>query len=560
MKGMNRQVRWSSTMLVLAGLTLAACGGTSTGGNAAGTSSSQTVATGASGAATKPAAGATNAAATSATTGAATGAATAASAAGSTTGGGNNEIVISLQDDPPKLDPAQSSAFVDRQVLNNLCDKLLDLSPDGKIVPMLATEYTTSDDKLTYTFKLRQGVKFHDGTDFNADAVKFNMARYMSEKSPRRNELTSISTIDVVDPQTVKMTLKQSFAPFLSVLTDRSGMMVSPKAAQDMGDDFLAKPVCSGPFKFQERVKGDHITLVKNDNYWQPGLPKASKLTFRIFTDSNTALVNLRSGQVDMTDQIPAKEVTNVQNDTKFKVVNQPGYGYQGMWLNNKQAPFDKKEVRQAVAALIDREALVKVVFGNTATPGNSPFAQADLAHSESDSFSKPDVAKAKDLLSKAGASNVSFTLKSGTSATSVQLAQIIQSMLQQGGIKAEIEKVEFGTLLDQLDKGNYQAGLLGWSGRPDPDQNIYDFVVTGGKNNNSKYSNPSVDEQLKAAREETDPAKRKAIYDKVMATLHDDEPYVYLYHTNNLFGLKAGLNGFTYVPDGIIRAAQLQK
>ena len=249
---------------------------------------------------------------------------TAAPAAGDTSGAaGNSEIVISLNADPPKLDPAQSSAFVDRQVLNNICDKLADIDAQGKIVPMLATEWKISDDKLTYTFTLREGVKFHDGTDFNADAVKANLARDMTEKSPRRTELSSVQSVDVVDPKTVKMTLKQPFAPFLSVLTDRSGMIVSPKAAQDMGDDFLTKPVCSGPFMFQDRVKGDHITLVRNPNYWQPGLPKAAKLTYKIFTDPNVELVNLRSGQVDFIDSVPAKEVPNIQQDSKFAIVNQ---------------------------------------------------------------------------------------------------------------------------------------------------------------------------------------------------------------------------------------------
>src|SRR5689334_10300702 len=156
----------------------------------------------------------------------------------------NATITISLNADPPSLDPAFSSAFVDRQVHNSLFDKLVDLDANGKIVPMLATEWKLSDDGLTYTFTLREGVKFHDGTDFNADAVKSNLERYMTdEKSTRRNELGAVQSVEAVDAKTVKITLKKQFAPFLSVLSDRSGMMVSPKAVKDQNGDIRNQPV-----------------------------------------------------------------------------------------------------------------------------------------------------------------------------------------------------------------------------------------------------------------------------------------------------------------------------
>jgi peptide/nickel transport system substrate-binding protein len=553
MTARNRSINLGRALTMSLVLLLAACG---SGGNS-GTSGTagQQPATTASGAATSGSGAATSGSGAAATT-----ATSNAGAAGANSQQGDAAITISLSADPPKLDPAQSSALVDRQVLNSLCDKLFDLDAQGKVVPMLVSESQLSDDKLTYTFKLREGVKFHDGTDFNADAVKFNLERGMAEASPRKTELEAIKSIEVVDPTTVKVTLKEPFAPLLSILTDRSGMMVSPKAAQEKGDDFLSNPVCSGPFKFQERVKGDHITLVRNDNYWQQGLPKAKQITYRIFPDANTALVNLRSGQVDVTDTLPAKEVPALKQNSKFVVVNEPGLGYQGIYLNTTQPPFDNENVRKAVDLLIDRDTLVKVMFGDTATPGHSPFSESNLAYGESDTYQKPNVEQAKKLLADAGVSNVSFTLKTGTSPANAQLAQLVQNMLKAGGINMQIEKVEFGTLLEQSQSGNYQAVQLGWSGRPDPDQNIYDFIVTGGKNNDSRYSNPQVDDLLRKARAESDQGKRKELYDQVMQALHDDVPYVYLYHQNNLFGMTNNITGFTYVPDGIIRTAPLNK
>ncbi len=201
----------------------------------------------------------------------------------------NAAITISLDADPPSLDPAFSSALVDRQVHNSIFDKLVDLDANGKIVPMLATEWKVSDDGLIYTFTLHEGVKFHDGTDFNADAVKVNLERYMTDpKSTRRNELGTVKSVEAVDAKTVKVTLKEPFAPFLSVLSDRSGMMVSPKAVKDQGGDIRNQPVGTGPFKLESRVKGDSITLARNDQYWQPGLPKAAKVVYKILTDPNT--------------------------------------------------------------------------------------------------------------------------------------------------------------------------------------------------------------------------------------------------------------------------------
>jgi peptide/nickel transport system substrate-binding protein len=520
-------------------LVLAACGGSSSGGAANNGGDAATTASGGSDAATS-------------------GAATSAAAADVPQG--NAEINISLDADPPKLDPSQSSALVDRFVLNSICDKLFDLDAEGNIVPMLVTEHQLSDDKLTYTFTLREGVKFHDGTDFNAEAVAFNLERNRAETSPRRTELQIINTVEVVDPKTIKITLKEPFAPFLSILTDRSGMIVSPKAAQEQGENFLNAPVCSGPFKYQDRVKGSSITLVRNDDYWQEGIPKASKITYKIFTDANTALVNLRSGQVDMTNVLPSKEVPGLQGDNKFVVVNEPGFGYQGIYLNVKQAPLDNKNVRKAIDMLIDRDALVKVMFGETATPGHSPFAKSHFAYGDSDKYEKPNAEAAKKLLADAGVSNVSFTLKTGTSPANAQLAQLVQNFLKAGGIDMQIEKVEFGTLLEQSDTGNFQAIQLGWSGRPDPDQNIYDFLFTGAANNNSQFSNPTVDELLQQARVESDEAKRKQLYDQVMEIEHEEVPYVYLYHQNNVFGMRSNITGFTYVPDGIIRTRTLSK
>lgn len=483
---------------------------------------------------------------------------TAANTPAAKTGGTLN---VGISSDAPKLDPAVSSSLYDRQVFASIFDKLVDLDENGKIVPMLAQEWKVSDDQKSYTFKLRQGVKFHDGTDFNAEAVKFNFDRNMDKNSTRRGELATVDKVTVVDPYTVKVDLKQPFAPFLSVLTDRAGMMVSPEAAKKAGQDFMNNPVGTGPFVYKERVKGSTITLEKNPNYWQKGLPKVDKVVYKVFNDSNVALANLKSGQVDLTDKLPAKELDNLKNDTKISVINEASYGYQGMHLNVTKAPFDKKEIRQAVDLLIDRDAIIKVAINGVAQPQHSPFAPKQFAYGDSDKAEKPNLDKAKELLAKGGKPNgFDFTLKISTSPTNALVGQMIQNMLKPAGINVNLEKVEFGTLLDQLQKGNFEAGTTGWSGRPDPDGNIYDFYVTGGSQNYAKYSNPQVDKLLNEGRGNSDEAKRKADYDSIMKILLDEVPFVYFYHEPNLIGVAKATDGFKYVPDGIIRTVNVAK
>jgi peptide/nickel transport system substrate-binding protein len=483
------------------------------------------------------------------------------SAAATTTPKSGGTLSVAINADPPKLDPSFSSALVDRQVFQSLFDKLLDIDSKGKIIPMLAEKWEVSADQKTYTFKLRQGVKFHDGTDFNAEAVKFNFERNMDKNSTRRNELASVDKVTVSDPNTVVVQLKTPFAPFLSTLTDRSGMMVSPDAVKKSGEDFFNHPVGTGPFVYKERSKGNTITVEKNPNYWQKGMPYLDKIIYKVFTDSNVSLVNQKSGQVDISTNFPPTEINNMSNDPNIKVLNQAGQGYDGFHLNTSKAPFDKKELRQAVDLLVDREAIIKVVLNGAGTPAHSPFAPSQFAYGDSDKYEKPNLDKAKELLKKAGKPDgFTFTLKIATSPAAQQEGQMIQSMLKPAGITVNLEKVDFGTLLDHAKKGNHDAVLINWSGRLDPDLNIYDFAVTGGSNNYAQYSNPEVDKLLNAGRSEGSEAKRKAIYDDLMKLLNVDINYVYINHSNNVYGISKGVQGFTYIPDGMVRTAAISK
>ncbi len=474
---------------------------------------------------------------------------------------GKKVINIGLRADPPALDPKESTALVDRFVYASLYDKLVEISPEGKIVPMLAESHEVSPDNKTYTFKLKTGVKFHDGTEFNAEAVKFNIERSAKdETSKRKTELKFVESVTVVDANTVKIQLKEPFAPFLSVLSDRSGMMVSPTAAKKYGKDLTNNPVGTGPYVFVEHVKGDHVSLKKNDNYWN-GKPKVDEINYKVFTNGTAKVQNLKSGALDMIDDIPVKEITGLKADTNYSVITEPSMGYMGIHMNTSKPPFDNKSLRLAVDRAIDREAVVKVLYNGYALPANSAFSTTSFAHSDIDRAMPPNKEEITKLLTEGGKSGgFSFKMIIGTSPENEQFGAVIQNMLKQYNINVTLEKLEFGQLLETADKGEFEGLFLGWSGRQDPDQNVYDFLIAGGNNNYGKINSPQLDTLLENARKELDESKRKIMYDEIGKITQAEGFYSYVYHQYNLLAMTKKVTGFTYAPDGLVRTATLDK
>jgi len=244
--------------------------------------------------------------------------------------GGALQAVLDL--DPPTMDPHRSGAAVDRQVYQSLYDKLVDIDENLGIVPMLATSWTISPDGKTVTFKLRQGVKFHDGTPFNAEAVKYNFDRMRDPKFPstRRSEIAPVANVVAVDPATVQIVLERPYSPLLYVLTDRAGMMVSPAAAQKEGLNFALHPVGTGAFAFVEKLPQDHITLQRNPGYWDPALPRLERIVFRVITDDNARVANVKSGDVDIVANVPLPQVRALvaeaaQPGARFRLLRRDG-------------------------------------------------------------------------------------------------------------------------------------------------------------------------------------------------------------------------------------------
>src|SRR6202166_4719086 len=284
---------------------------------------------------------------------------------------------IGLAEDPDMLDPSLGRTYVGRIVFSAFCDKLFDIDEKLNIVPQLALSYETSADGKAMTVKLRPGVKFHDGEMLDAEAAKFSIERHINMPgSFRKSELASVDHVEVVDPLTIKLVLKSPYAPLISQLTDRAGMMVSPKAVKEAGDKFGLHPVCAGPYKFVERVQQDRMVFERFADYWNKDNVFIDRVVFLPIVDATVRLANLKSGGLDLIERVLATDIKDVRADSRLKLATALELGYSGLVINTghdkNKGPLNQSEkVRQALDLSIDREAINQVVFNGEFTPGN---------------------------------------------------------------------------------------------------------------------------------------------------------------------------------------------
>jgi peptide/nickel transport system substrate-binding protein len=485
---------------------------------------------------------------------------TGASASGQT-------LRVGLAEDPDVLDPTLARTFVGRVVFAALCDKLFDIDEKLTIVPQLATSWEWSSDSKALTLKVRPGVTFHDGEKLDAAAVKFNIERHKTMTgSNRRGELAPVTSVDIIDPMTVRLNLSAPFAPLLAALADRAGMMVSPKAAQAAQDKFGAKPVCSGPFQFVERIAQDRIVVQRFANYWNKGEIHVDRIVYLPIVDSTVRLANLKSGQLDFIERMSPSDVPALKTDARFKISKITEIGYQGITINvgksdvAQQNPLGRDaRVREAFELALDRDGIVQVVMEGEATPGNQWVAPNNPFYAKSMPIPKRDVARAKELLRQAGVTNPSFTLMTPTTSDAQKIAQVVQSMVKEAGFDVKIQSTEFATSLDLADKGQYDAYVLAWSGRADPDGNIYSFDACKQPLNYAGFCKQEVDDLLNRSRTARDLAERRRAYEQIAAVVLHERPIVYLYHRDWLWAYTNKLSGLRTVPDGLVRLQGLK-
>jgi peptide/nickel transport system substrate-binding protein len=472
------------------------------------------------------------------------------------------QIKVGLNADLTTLDPHISGAAVDRQVFYNLFDTLVRLDTDLSIKPGLAESWTQPDPK-TIVFKLRSGVTYHDGEPFNAASVKANIERAQNlPKSARKSELGDVTSVEVVDDLTAKFNLKQPSSPLLSLLTDRAGMMVSTRAADASGDDFARKPVGTGPFSFVEWVKDDRVVLKKNPSYWDKDasgtqLPYLDGVVYKPIPDQTQRLTALKTGTVDIIDIPPSKDIPALKTGADLAYSELPGLAYRYIQLNTKRAPLDNVMIRQAIALAIDRETINKAIFFNAGQPAYQAIPPSSFAFDPEFKANSPrNVDKAKDLVKQSGIANPKIGAMVTNTPEDKQLAEVFKEQLADVGITMDIELIEFATQLDRALKEEFDANILQWSGRPDPDGNIFNYVYSKGSGNRSQYANPEVDKLLEQTRAVSDQAERKKLYSQINKILTDESPMIYIQHRPEVKVMAKQVKGFVHNPDGMMRFA----
>jgi peptide/nickel transport system substrate-binding protein len=359
--------------------------------------------------------------------------------------------------------------------------------------------------------------------------------------------------------------LKTPYSPLIAQLTDRAGMMVSPKAAKAEGEKFGLHPVCAGPYKFVERVQQDRIVFEKFNDYWNKDNVFIDKIVFLPIVDATVRLANLKSGGLDLIERVLATDIKDVRADPNLKLSTAIELGYQGITLNighdkAKGQLSRSAKVRQALDLSIDREAINQVVFNGEFMPGNQWINPEHPYYQKAFPVRPRDVEKAKALLKEAGVTPpvaVDFLVPKGAETEAV--AQVVQSMAAEAGFDIKIRVTEFATSLKQAEAGEYQAYMLAWSGRIDPDGNSYIFLHKDAPQNYSAWENPEADKALDDARLATDMAQRKAIYEKLTKLEMEDEPILYIFHRKILIAHTTKLEGYKQMPDGLVRVIGLK-
>ncbi len=462
-----------------------------------------------------------------------------------------------LEQDPDVLDPARNGSYGDRLVFTAMCDQLLDIDQHLNYVPQLATSWEWSADRLSLTVRLRPGVLFQDGAPMDAEAVRANLERYRSApESLRRSELAPVAGVDVMDPLTLRIRLHQPYAPLLSLLANRPGTPLSPRILGLKPDEIAANPVCAGPFRFVSRVAQDRIVLERFPGYWNADAIKLDRIEFRIAVDATVRRVNLQSAGFDVVGRLAPTDVPAIEQDRRLLVLSSASLGFQLLAFNLKaDTPFARdRRVREAFDKAIDREALNQVVFEGRYVPSN----QTEAPHSPYWDASHPvpprDPAAAKALLKQAGLERTGLSLIVGNDPVSSQVGQVIQAMAAEGGFDVTLTQMESSSMVARVKSGDFQASMVIWSGRPDPDGNISIWTTCKGFLNWGGYCNPKLDDVLSRAGQETDPVKRKPLYAEAAGMWLQDRPQMVLYHFTWIWGARAAVQGLVPRPDGLLR------
>lgn len=484
------------------------------------------------------------------------------------------DLVIAVLSDASSLDPAGSNDVPSSVVQANIFETLVKRDEDNNIIPGLAEEWEAIDD-TTYEFTLRQGVKFHNGEEFTAEAVKASLDRIRDPKvaSPRYFLFEMIKDIEVVDEYTVRITTDYPFAPLLAHLSHNGGGIISPKsieadyAAMDSGQKagsiISEAPVGTGYFKFVSWTPGDEIKLEKNDEYWGDKV-HVDTVAFKVSSESATRNADLERGFVHIADPVQPIEVAGINNSEYGSVNQKASSSLSYIGFNTEKAPFDDVRVRQAISMMANKTNIIDGIYEGFGIPAKGPLSPGIFGYNEDAQPLEYNPEEAKKLLAEAGyADGFKTTIWTNDNPQRIDMAVLLQAGLKELNIDVVIEQMEFGTYLEKTANGEHDMYILGWSNPTgDADYGMYALYHSsqkGNAGNRSFYENPEVDKLLDEGRRQTDPDERIKIYNKIQEYLIEDAPMVYIHHQEYLTGVSKNITGFSIDTSGIYQLQDVQ-
>ncbi|MFD7533397.1 ABC transporter substrate-binding protein [Streptomyces sp. NPDC059849] len=481
-------------------------------------------------------------------------------------------VTIGLKSDPDMLDPSLTSTLVARTVFSSMCEQLYDVDQDNKFVPQLADSMPKiTDGGRTFTFTVRKDARFSDGARLDAEAVKTSLDRHLQLRgSGRASEIDSVQKVTATGPYTVRLSLSHPDVPLLGRLANTAGLIMSPKALKKYGRDFATHPSCVGPFRYDKRVVGDRIELTKDPLYYDADKVHLDRVIYKTITDGNIRMANIRSGDVQIGDQMGPVEVRNSMGEKDLQLLNTPSLGYMALTLNVGNShgidkapgpvdtPFGRDvRVREAFDLSLDRELINKLVFQGMYEPACGPVPPGTPLSTPL-TCPKRDVSKAKRLLKEAGVKTpVPLELMINTTPDDSRMGQVVQAMAADAGFEVTLRPTEFATGLTRTLAGDFEARTGGWGGQPDPAGNIDSLVGTKGSNNQGKLSDPTIDRLIVEGRSTSDIAKRREIYRRLTTAINKQHGVIYLYRNINYVSASQDVSGIKLSGDGLIKVKE---
>ncbi|HEV8308450.1 MAG TPA: ABC transporter substrate-binding protein [Methylomirabilota bacterium] len=487
--------------------------------------------------------------------------------------GAAGTLVVGLVAEPVNLDPPQVTDLNSNRVSRRIAETLVTFADEStRVEPNLAESWTISRDGLAYTFKLRKGIQFHDGTPLNAEAVKFSIERQFNPDHPF-NKLGkypfaayffgNVKAVEVVSDDTVQFVLKEPRASFLSVLAAGAASIVSPTAVRKHGADYALNPVGTGPFRYVSWERGQRVVLERNPNYWKHPV-KVERVVFRPIVEDQARLTELLTGSLDLIVGVPPDFVAQLENNPKIGLLKQVGAHVWYLGINNQKKPFDDKRVRQALNFAVNKEAIVRDVLKGTGAVSRGPVLPDTWGADPALKAYPYDPERAKKLLAEAGYPNGFATTlwvpESGSGMQSpVAMSTVIQSNLRAVGVNVTLQTMEWGAFLAKLRSKEQELFALSWmAGAEDPDLVVYpllhssQWTPTGP--NRALYKNSRLDELLNQARSVTDQSKRAELYREAQRILVDDPPWVFIDHEIQIAAFSRRVQGLKLHPSFDLR------